>query len=123
LGAGKTVLVRGLARGLGTDPAVPVTSPSFTLIHEYPGPIPLYHFDFYRLSRAEEVSGVGAEEYFDGDGVCAIEWGDKFPALLPPATIELTLTPDSETGRTITLIPTAALQERVPDLAAILSNR
>lgn len=80
LGAGKTMLVQGLARGLGCDPSVPVTSPTFVLMHEYPGPVPLFHFDFYRLAREEDVVGLAADEYFEGEGVSAVEWSEKFPA-------------------------------------------
>ena len=103
LGAGKTVFVKGLARGLGTDPALPVTSPSFTLLHEYPGPLPLYHFDFYRLARLEDALGLGYEEYFDGDGVCAVEWADKFPGLFRQAFLWISFLSVTETGREITL--------------------
>lgn len=85
LGAGKTHFVKGLAAGLGAGAAV--TSPTFTLIHEYlSGRLPLYHFDFYRLEDEDEVLKIGLDEYLDGDGVCVIEWGDKFPDLLPTHT-------------------------------------
>ena len=85
LGAGKTHFVKGLAAGLGT--AASVTSPTFTLLHEYPGGrLPLYHFDFYRLDDADEALKIGLDEYLDGDGACVIEWAEKFPALLPPHT-------------------------------------
>jgi tRNA threonylcarbamoyladenosine biosynthesis protein TsaE len=87
LGAGKTVLVQGLAEGLGTDPGIPVTSPSYTLVHEYPGPVPLFHLDFYRLSRRESVLELGVEEYFDGGGVSVVEWAEKFAELFGPETI------------------------------------
>ena len=85
LGAGKTHFVKGLAAGLGT--AASVTSPTFTLLHEYPGGrLPLYHFDFYRLDDADEALRIGLDEYLDGDGACVIEWAEKFPALLPRHT-------------------------------------
>jgi tRNA threonylcarbamoyladenosine biosynthesis protein TsaE len=101
LGAGKTVFVQGLAAGLGTDPAVPVTSPSYTLVHEYPGPVPLYHLDFYRLSRKESVLGLGLEEYFEGEGVTAVEWAEKFPGLFPRETIWVKIERGPEEERTI----------------------
>ncbi len=83
LGAGKTHFTKGVAQGLGIDAAV--TSPTFTLIHEYTGGrLPLYHFDFYRLDTAEEALDLGLDEYLDGAGLTIIEWADKFPALLPP---------------------------------------
>jgi tRNA threonylcarbamoyladenosine biosynthesis protein TsaE len=82
LGAGKTQWVKGLAAGLGSEAVV--TSPTFTLIHEYAGGrLPLYHVDCYRLARAEELVGIGLDDYLDGRGVLVIEWADKFPELMP----------------------------------------
>ena len=95
LGAGKTQFVKGLAAGL--DYAGEVTSPTFTLIHEYlGGRLPLYHFDFYRLEREDEALRLDLESYLEGDGVCVIEWPDKFPALLPAHTrwFDLRILPD-----------------------------
>lgn len=85
LGAGKTHFVKGLAEGLGA--AATVTSPTFTLVHEYAsGRLPLYHLDFYRLESADEALNLGLDEYLDGDGLTVIEWADKFPMLLPAHT-------------------------------------
>jgi tRNA threonylcarbamoyladenosine biosynthesis protein TsaE len=85
LGAGKTHFVKGLAAGLGAGDIV--TSPTFTLIHEYiGGRLPLFHFDFYRLEDEAEAIKIGLDEYLDGEGVCAIEWAEKFPGLLPRDT-------------------------------------
>ena len=82
LGAGKTQWVKGLAAGLGSD--AQVTSPTFTLIHEYGGGrLPLYHLDCYRLESAAELLGIGLDDYLDGRGVLAIEWADKFPEVIP----------------------------------------
>ena len=100
LGAGKTHFVKGLAAGLGT--AASVTSPTFTLLHEYPGGrLPLYHFDFYRLDAADEALKIGLDEYLDGDGACVIEWAEKFPALLPPHTRWLRFTHRADGARMI----------------------
>jgi len=83
LGAGKTCFVKGLADGLGIDPDE-VSSPTFTLVHEYNGGrIPLVHFDLYRLEGEEELIPLGFEEYLRSPGILAIEWGGKFPASLP----------------------------------------
>jgi tRNA threonylcarbamoyladenosine biosynthesis protein TsaE len=82
LGAGKTHFVKGLAAGLAAP--VEVTSPTFTLIHEYTGGrLPLFHFDLYRLESEDELLRIGFDDYLDAGGVLAIEWADKFPALLP----------------------------------------
>lgn len=74
LGAGKTVLAKGIAKGLGINDNV--TSPSFAILNIYSGKLPLYHFDLYRLSNIEEIYELGFDEYFDGDGVCLIEWAN-----------------------------------------------
>jgi tRNA threonylcarbamoyladenosine biosynthesis protein TsaE len=85
LGAGKTQFVKGLAAGLGCPGDV--TSPTFTLVHEYTGGrLPLFHFDFYRLEKEDEVLQVGLDDYLGEGGVVAIEWAEKFPALLPAGT-------------------------------------
>ena len=81
LGAGKTQFVKGLAEGLGVT--AEATSPTFTLVHEYPGPVPLYHIDLYRLETAGEALGIGIDDYLNGDGIAAVEWADKFPELMP----------------------------------------
>ena len=86
LGAGKTCFVQGLAEGLGLD-ASDVSSPTFPLVHEYPGGRhPLVHFDLYRLEFEEELVLLGFDEYLQAPGICAIEWGGKFPRALPPGT-------------------------------------
>lgn len=85
LGAGKTCLVKGIAHGLGI--AQEVTSPTFTLIHEYRGGrLLLYHVDLYRLDSVEQAVAIGIEDYLGNDGVTVIEWAEKIESLLPPAT-------------------------------------
>lgn len=83
LGVGKTVFARGVGRGLGIEE--PITSPTYTLIHEYEGPLPLYHFDLYRLNSVEEMEDIGYEEYFYGDGVTLVEWPQRINNEILPA--------------------------------------
>lgn len=91
LGAGKTSFVKGAGRQLGIDPSK-ISSPTFTLIHEYlDGVIPVYHFDFYRLKSVEEVINIGAEEYFFDEGICFIEWPSVADAIIPPGALRIHL--------------------------------
>jgi tRNA threonylcarbamoyladenosine biosynthesis protein TsaE len=101
LGAGKTQVVKGLARGLGFEGDV--TSPTFTIIHEYlGGRLPLYHIDLYRLRSEKEAVDLGLEEYLPAtDGVTVIEWADRIPSLLPPQTRHWQLEVVSLTERVI----------------------
>ncbi len=82
LGAGKTVFAQGIARGLGIEEYV--TSPTFTIINQYRGTLPLYHFDVYRLEDPREILELGYEEYFYGEGITVIEWAEKIKDYLPP---------------------------------------
>lgn len=100
LGAGKTHFTKGLAEGL--DCRGEVTSPTFTLAHEYTGGrLPLYHFDFYRMESENEVLRIGWDEYLDSEGVVVVEWPDKFPVLMPDNTIWLSLEIDGNKRRVL----------------------
>ncbi len=101
LGAGKTVFVRGVAGALGAREQV--TSPTFTLIHEYRGNLPLYHMDLYRLNSTREIVEIGVEEYFYGDGVCLVEWAEKLGELLPDDVIRVVIRHMDEHHREITI--------------------
>ena len=87
LGGGKTCFVQGLAKGLNVPKNICISSPTYVLLHEYlGGRLPLYHFDFYRLKSQEEAIQLGLADYLDGEGICVIEWADRFKELLPERT-------------------------------------
>ena len=90
LGAGKTTLAKGIVRGRGAAPAEEVSSPTFTLIHEY-GQGAVYHIDLYRLDEPRQVATLGLEELFDRDALVLIEWGERFPELMPARRTEIRL--------------------------------
>jgi tRNA threonylcarbamoyladenosine biosynthesis protein TsaE len=92
LGAGKTTLTKGIAEGLGAAIADDVSSPTFTLIHEYGIPAKIYHIDLYRLDTIEQVSGLGLDELLDSPALVVMEWAERFPTLLPPERVEIRLT-------------------------------
>jgi tRNA threonylcarbamoyladenosine biosynthesis protein TsaE len=102
LGAGKTALVKGVAAGIHA-PKASVSSPTFVLMHHYHGRLPLVHVDFYRLRTQSDAENIGLHEYFDGTAVTAIEWADRFPALLPDDRLEVRLRHKSPTVRTVEL--------------------
>ena len=100
VGAGKTQFVKGFVAGIGSD--AEVTSPTFVLVHEYSGGrCAGYHFDFYRIESADALVGLGLDEYLFGDGVCVIEWADRFRELLPQHATWITLAVTGETTRAI----------------------
>lgn len=122
LGAGKTVLVKGIATGLDIDQTT-VTSPTFSLINEYTAQVPLFHFDAYRIRRPEEWEDLGYEEYFRGRGISVVEWGNLVEDYLPRKYLEITIDkePTGEKHRKISLMDVgdgygelvAGLQEEV----------
>jgi tRNA threonylcarbamoyladenosine biosynthesis protein TsaE len=100
LGAGKTTLAKGIVSGLGAAAADEVSSPTFTLIHEY-GEGRVYHVDLYRLDQPRELATLGLEEIFERDGLVLIEWGERFPRLLPAERTEIRIRPLSGDQREI----------------------
>lgn len=103
LGAGKTVFTKGIAKGLGVRNVRYVNSPTFVIIKEHKGKIPLYHLDLYRLDHSSVIDAENFEEYFYGDGVTVIEWADKIRRLLPKKYIEVRLSVAGELKRKITI--------------------
>ena len=102
LGAGKTVFAKGIAEGLGIDPAE-VVSPTYVLCREYTGRLPMYHFDLYRLDSAEEVYEIGWQEYVDGRGVVVVEWPDRLGDLSPVDALTVAMGKEGEHTRRITM--------------------
>lgn len=100
LGAGKTTLAKGIIHGLGVAKPDEVVSPTFTLIHEY-GEGRVYHIDLYRLDKAEQLATLGLDDIFDRESVVLIEWGERFPALMPKQRIEIRLSAIGEHERQI----------------------
>ena len=107
LGAGKTTLAKGIVKGLGAAAPEDVSSPTFTLIHEY-GPS-VYHIDLYRLDTAAQVATLGLEEIFDRRAVVLIEWGERFPELMPEHRMEIRLRTTEENSREIEVRSTMEL--------------
>jgi len=118
LGTGKTCLAKGLARGLGVGEKV--LSPTFTLLREYKGRIPLYHLDAYRLEGPWDLFDLGIEEYLEGDGVLLVEWGDRARDFFPGGFLEIRLEfTDRDRERRITLLPRGGdWMERIGRLSA-----
>ena len=104
LGAGKTTLAKGIVRGRGAAEADEVSSPTFTLIHEYGS---VYHVDLYRLEDARDVSTLGLEELFERNALVLIEWGERFPQLLPGARTEIRIRRTGDETREIEVTQTA----------------
>lgn len=108
LGAGKTTLTQGIVRGLGVAEDRYIGSPTFTLINEYEGRVPVYHLDFYRIEFPSEVVQLGLEEYLEGDGVAIIEWADKIEALLPEEHMMVRLAYVDYSVRTLEILSSGA---------------
>ncbi|MDR0540208.1 MAG: tRNA (adenosine(37)-N6)-threonylcarbamoyltransferase complex ATPase subunit type 1 TsaE [Spirochaetaceae bacterium] len=89
LGAGKTCFTQGIARALGINE--PVTSPTYAIVSEYKGRLPLYHIDAYRLSGEKDFIDIGGEDFLDSDGICVIEWAEKIGRILPPGALYITI--------------------------------
>ena len=103
LGTGKTVFTKGFAAGLGVTDHV--TSATFTIVNEYDGPTPLFHFDMYRLPDADALFDIGWEDYLDRGGVCAVEWSENVRDALPPDAVTVTIArcPENDGWRIITI--------------------
>lgn len=104
LGSGKTTFTKGIARGLKINQDT-VNSPTFVLLNEYKGKLPLFHFDLYRIGSVKEIALIGYEEYFFNDGVCVVEWAEKLNNLTPDDYLGIEFTPKGQNKRSITITP------------------
>jgi len=102
LGVGKTVFTKGFAVGLGVTDTV--NSPTFTIVQEYKGRLPFYHFDVYRIEEPEEMEEIGYEDYFYGDGACMIEWAELIEELIPADAVKVCISKDLQKGTDYRLI-------------------
>ncbi len=122
LGVGKTVFAKGIARALGIHEEV--VSPTFTLVREYEGPVPLVHVDVYRLDRLQELHDIGFDELVGGRSVMVVEWGERVSALLPVERLDVLLTPgDDDDERLVTFEPAGrSWSVRCDALAALVDD-
>ncbi len=120
LGAGKTCLVQGIARGVGVEPSIPVTSPTFTLVGEYAGRVALRHADFYRVESYARLDDAGFADLLDESGVLVVEWPERFPDALPAQRLDIAMEIVSESERRIRL---GGAGERAKELGRRLLER
>ena len=113
LGAGKTRFASGVAKGLGVDSSIPITSPTYTLLNIYQGRIPLYHFDLYRLCGDDDAFSLGFPEYFYGNGISLVEWPERLSNELPKDRLEVFLSYVDDVSRDIELISTSSRYDRL----------
>jgi tRNA threonylcarbamoyladenosine biosynthesis protein TsaE len=113
LGAGKTCLTQGIAWGLGIEEYA--LSPTFVIMREMHGRLPLYHMDLYRLDHIQETQDLGLDDYFYGDGVCVVEWAEKAAALMPPEHLAVEISYISDTERSLRLKPRGRRYEDMAD--------
>lgn len=103
LGGGKTCFTRGIVAGIAPESAAIVASPTFAIMNEYPGPVPVFHFDFYRLRGSQEIIEMGFEDYFLGIGICVAEWAERAEELIPPDHLNISFKYIAEEQREISI--------------------
>ena len=101
LGSGKTRFAQGVALGAGVDPKTRVTSPTYTIMNEYQGTYPLYHFDLYRLAGDSDILELGFEDYFYGQGICLVEWAERLVGELPDEHLKVSFTYEVNDARRV----------------------
>ena len=119
LGAGKTCLTQGIARGLGVPEVYQITSPTFTLVNEYPGRLNLIHLDVYRLSSSRDLQDLGYEEFFFGKGVTVIEWAEKIQDIIPEKSLSVTMAYLDQNQRSIDM---KGQPDQIPRISNVLKE-
>lgn len=122
LGTGKTTLTQAIARGLAVPENCYVTSPSFAILHEYDGRLPMYHMDFYRLQGENDIIDLGLDEYFYLAGLTVIEWSMRAPSILPAERLSLAITENDDSTRTVVIRGTELYRERLQFLLERLAT-
>lgn len=113
LGAGKTYLTKGIAKGLGVEDSKTVTSPTFTLINEYHGRIPIYHIDAYRLRNSDEMVGLGSDEIFGSKSVSIVEWAENVKECLPDDFLSVSIVIDDNFKRHIKIVSSGTESDKI----------
>jgi len=116
LGGGKTCFTRGVVASLAPASADLVASPTYAIMNEYPGPLPVYHFDFYRLASGDDIVELGFDDYFQGDGVCIAEWSERLGTMLPSDHLSITFEHNGDDKRRI------VIQAQGPDSLTLLNK-
>jgi tRNA threonylcarbamoyladenosine biosynthesis protein TsaE len=120
LGAGKTALTQAIGRGLGVDPKIYITSPTFSLLQEYQGRLVLYHMDLYRLAGEDDIENLGFTEYLYSNGLTIIEWPERLGSLMPAERLHIQLLITGETSRIAQLTPYGSQwQKKVADIRSM----
>ncbi|BHH83154.1 tRNA (adenosine(37)-N6)-threonylcarbamoyltransferase complex ATPase subunit type 1 TsaE [Desulforhopalus sp. 52FAK] len=122
LGAGKTTLTQSIARGLDLEDGQYVSSPSFAVLHEYTGKIPLYHMDFYRLFGADDVLSLGFDEYFFKKGLTVIEWSKRASEILPQEVLTIDVQLAADGGRCFTLLASSRYQALLKEIRYVFPD-
>lgn len=122
LGGGKTCFTRGIVTAAAPKSLHLVASPTFAIMNEYPGPIPVYHFDFYRLTNGHEITELGFEDYFQSDGICIAEWSERLGDMLPKDHIKVTFEHAGGDCRKITILADSPHSQALTEELALLLN-
>lgn len=123
LGGGKTCFTRGIVTATAPESSHLVASPTFAIMNEYPGPVPVHHFDFYRLTSGHEISELGFDDYFLGEGICVVEWAERLGDMMPEDRVKVTFEHVGGDCRKITITAGGAHSQALIDELQSLVNR